>query len=139
MFDPSPLYIKHYCAIMDDSVNIHFQEALIANDVTSEKEVNELCDKFNSILSAKKPAGYLNVLMLPSRRSRRFSQSVGFWEVPSYSDPPVTTTVPVTVNFQLPLQARSDSAAKKTIKKKYINPLLGFAARVFLSELESLL
>ena len=133
MFDPSSLYIKHYCAIMDDSVTIHFQEALIANDVTSEKEVNELCDEFNSISSAEKPAGYHNVLMLPIWRSRRFSQLVGFWEDPSHSDPPVTTTVPVTVNVQLPLQA------KTTNKKKNINPLLVLAARVFLSELESLL
>ena len=66
MFDPSPLNIKHYCAIMDDSVNMHFEEALIANNLTSEKEVNKLCDEYNSLSSDEKPPGYLNnVLMLP--------------------------------------------------------------------------
>ena len=86
---------------MDDSVKIHFQESLIANDVTSEEEVNELSDKFNRISSAEKPAGYLNVLMLPIRRSRRSSQLLGLWKgpSPSHSDPPVTTTVPVNVYF----------------------------------------
>ena len=51
MFDPSPLYIKHFCAIMDDSVNIHFQEALIENGVSSEEEVKELSDIFDRISS----------------------------------------------------------------------------------------
>ena len=113
---------------------MYFEEALIANNLTSEKEVNNLCDEYNSLSSDEKPPGLLNnVLMFPIQRSRRFSQLLGFWEGPSHTDPPVTTPVPVTVNVQLPLQA------KTTNKKKNINPLLVFAARVFLSELESLL
>ena len=90
--------------------------------------------EYNNLLSDEKPPGYFkNMLMLPIQRSRRFSQLLGFWEGPSHPDPPVSTPVPVTVNVQLPLQA------KTTNKKKKINPLFVFAARVFLSELESLL
>ena len=96
--------------------SIYFSRSIDCN-VTSEKEVNALCDEYNSLSSAEKPEEFLNVLMLPIGRSRRFSQLVGFWEGPSHSDPPVTTTVPVTVNVQLALQARSDSAAKTTNKR----------------------
>ena len=113
---------------MNDSVTIQFEEAMLANSLTSEREIKKHSDEYD--LSDEQP-GYLKyVLMLPIKRSRRFSQLLGFWEGPSPTDPPVP--VPVTVDDKLPLQA------KKTNGKIMINPLFVFTARLILSELEAL-
>ena len=112
---------------MNDSVNIQFEEAMMANSLTSEREIKKHSDEYDFLLD-EKPGFLKNVLMLPIQRSRRFSQLLGFWEGPSHPDPPVP--VPA-VDVKLPVEA-------KTTKKK-INPLFVFAAKLFLSELEALL
>ena len=114
---------------MNDSVTIQFEEAMLANSLTSEREIKKHSDEYD-FLSDEKPGYLKNVLMLPIKRSRRFSLLLGFWEGPSPTDPPVP--VPVTVDDKLPLQA------KQTNGKRMINPLFVFTARLILSELEAL-
>ena len=112
---------------MDDSVSMHFEEAMIANNLTSEKEVNKLSDEYDSLSSDEKPPGLLNNVL---QRSRRFSQLLGFWEGPSHTDPPVTTPIP---------RERSVAITSKNNKQKekYKSTLgvccesLPFRARIF--------
>ena len=134
MFDQSN--DKHYYSAMNvngaSSVDKKFKEALIFNEIIEEEDINQLCYKYD-IMSGKAdiPDEVNNNISLLSlatiKRSRRFSQLLGFWEQEKSSKKTV--------------EEKDEAEAAKTNKtqSKYPSTLLGFAATMILSEFLALL
>ena len=80
---------KHYNSAMNvngaASLNKKFQETLMHNEIIAEEDVNQLCYTYD-IMSRKAHIpdeinNNVSLLSLTSiKRSRRFSQLLGFWE-----------------------------------------------------------